>query len=181
MGFLNNNAGNNDSSQKQNGQRIETSELIINGNLFRFGDETINISNIASMNTSDLPVPAGPGKTILVLVLIALGGLAAQHIVGVIVAVGCVALAVYLWRSSKEEAEAAKQAGYLNITLNAGVQYSIFFFKKEYIKNFRAKFDEIFYSGGKNQVQAVFDMRSGNFITDSSVSGSNLVGKANVR
>ena len=162
--------------QDEKERTIDTSELRIDGHLFRFGDETIQISNIGSMNTSKLPLPEFPGKAIVAFV-VALVMFSDSN-----TAVIAVAPAVlgFIWiRAWLKDMRIAKEGAFLNITMNSGARYAILFRNKEYIRKFRSKFDSIFADDGAKPINATFDMRSGNFLDHSPVSNSTMTGVVN--
>ena len=158
---------NDQSADKQKKEVIKTSNIIIEGHLFKFHNLTIQISNISMMNVVNAEVPEFPWKKVGIAVLLSI--VAAAESGGAIIALIALAAAVfwgYTWYKEKTE---NKNSAYLHLVLNSGQAYFIYCRDKNFLYKFRNLFNEIFANGGKEGVSYNFNLNKCTFSDHSSV------------
>lgn len=133
---------------------IETQNLRIHGQLLRWSDTAIQISNIAMVSTAELPLPAFPVWAVLFVIggVIVLGD---RQLGGgglIFIAIG-VALGYFWYRKYKK----VKDMRYLHIFLNSGYTYSFLFTNQDFMSQVLQVFANIFESGMKSDTNILIN------------------------
>ena len=126
---------------KDTSNTVSTDYLTIEGNMLKWSDTIIQISNISIISTSDVAGKPFPILTIL-LIFIGLGALSLGDsgiAVGILMLVAA-GIWIYIWYENKKKEEALQK---LSILMNSGLVYAIIFNDKKFLAQVMKRFAEI--------------------------------------
>lgn len=112
---------------------IETENLLIRGHLLRWSDTVIQISNISLVSTANLPYPRFPVLSAIITIagiVLAADRYGSLQGIGIMLAMAGIAWMLF-WGVRCSDVHGKK---YLNISLNSGLTYSLYFSNQDFMK-----------------------------------------------
>lgn len=150
----------------QKEKTVKTEKLLIQGQLLKWDDVVIQISNISMITASDIQGPNFPlWSVFLCLVGIYLLNMKSLWYIGVALVI-IAGIVIYTWYSQKKITQAHK---YLNILMNSGYTYSILFESEPFLKKVLQIFANIFEAGSGAGVNYFIDLTGCRIDNNSSV------------
>ena len=112
---------------------IETENLLVRGHLLRWSDTVLQISNVSLVSTADLPFPRFPILSAVITIVGTVMGAdeySSWQGMGVLLAMAGIAWMVW-WGVQCHDIYGKK---YLNISLNSGLTYSLYFANQDFMR-----------------------------------------------